>query len=89
MSRQDDHRRPPADRLFCRADGIGAVRPEMAAGEREHFAEQFAESFATALNETRRDGQPPLPLSSPFPYTESARAPGGLWWQVAGGCWRR
>ena len=73
MSRQDDHRRPPADRLFCRADGVCAVRPEMAAGEREHFAEQFAESFATALNETRRENLPDtgglaaLPSPNPLP----------------------
>jgi len=67
MGRQDDHRRPPADRLFCRADGVCAVRPEMAAGEREHFAEQFAGSFATALNETRREGEPESRSLAAFP----------------------
>lgn len=49
------HRRPPADRLFCRGDGPHAARPAMAAGEQEHFAEHFARDFAAALSEARRE----------------------------------
>ena len=54
MHEDAQHRRPPADRLFCRGDGPHAVRPDMAAGERAHFAEHFARDFAAALSEARR-----------------------------------
>jgi hypothetical protein len=53
----ETHRRPPADRLFCRGDGAHAARPDMAAGERAHFAEHFARDFAAALSETRAQEQ--------------------------------
>jgi hypothetical protein len=60
--------RPPADRLFCRG-GACAVRPEMAEGERAHFAEHFAESFGAAMNEARggapSGGDFPLQTLSP------------------------
>jgi hypothetical protein len=59
MSAPGDHRRPPAERLFCRADGDHAARPGMAAGEQAHFAEHFAKDFAAALSETRREGDGP------------------------------
>lgn len=47
------HRRPPADRLFCRGDGPHAARPDIAVVERAHFAEHFARDFAAALSEAR------------------------------------
>lgn len=49
------HRRPLAERLFCWGDGPHAVRPDMPAGERAHFAEHFARDFAAALSEARRE----------------------------------
>jgi hypothetical protein len=52
------HRRPPADRLFCRGDGLHAARQDMAAGEKAHFAEHFARDFAAALSEARRERLP-------------------------------
>lgn len=52
------HRRPPADRLFCRGDGPHAERPDIAAGERAHFAEYFARDFAVAMGEVRRERMP-------------------------------
>jgi hypothetical protein len=54
MQEDAHHRRPPADRLFCRGDGPHVARPDMAAGERAHFAEHFARDFAAALSEARR-----------------------------------
>jgi hypothetical protein len=55
MQDPETHRRPPADRLFCRGDQAQAARPDMADGERAHFAEHFAKEFAGALSETRRE----------------------------------
>ncbi len=54
----ETHRRPPADRLFCRGDGPHAARQDMAAGEKAHFAEHFARDFAAALSEARRERLP-------------------------------
>lgn len=54
MQENDHHRRPPADRLFCRGDAPHAAQPVMEAGEQAHFAEHFARDFAAALSETRR-----------------------------------
>ncbi len=58
MQKSAPHSRPPADRLFCRGDGPHAARPDMAAGERAHFAEHFARDFAAALKEARRMAAP-------------------------------
>lgn len=52
MHEDAQHRRPPADRLFCRGDGPHAARPDIAASEQAHFAENFARDFAAALSET-------------------------------------
>lgn len=54
MQEAETHRRPPADRLFCRGDGPHMARPDIAAGERAHFTEHFARDFAAALSEARR-----------------------------------
>lgn len=54
----DAHRRPPADWLFCRGDGVHAARPAIAVGEQAQFAERFARDFAAALSETRRMATP-------------------------------
>jgi len=55
----EEHRRPPADNLFCRwaqpADMRRAsARPAIPMKERESFASLFADEFAEALIEVRR-----------------------------------
>lgn len=51
----EQHRRPPADSLFCRTGDACDRSPAISMKEQDDFAGLFADSFAVAMTEARED----------------------------------
>lgn len=49
------HRQPPAQNLFCCAEGASEVRPAISIKVRDSFVENFAANFAAAMIEYRHE----------------------------------